>query len=55
MTAGTGRYHLDGSDHDVFAGNFIYMAPYCPQFFKPAPGPDAAAYLLYKDVFRDGF
>ena len=54
MTAGTGRYHLDGSDHDVFAGDFIYMAPYCPQFFRPH-GPDAAAYLLYKDVFRDGF
>jgi glyoxylate utilization-related uncharacterized protein len=30
------------------------MAPYCPQFFRPQ-GSDDAEYLLYKDVFRDGF
>lgn len=54
MTAGGGLYHLDGDDHEVVAGDFIYMAPYCPQFFTPA-GSATAEYLLYKDVFRDGF
>jgi (S)-ureidoglycine aminohydrolase len=54
MTAGSGRYHLDGSEHDVREGDFIYMAPYCPQSFTAADdGP--AEYLLYKDVYRDGF
>jgi len=27
MTSGSGIYHLDGSDHEVVAGDFIYMAP----------------------------
>jgi (S)-ureidoglycine aminohydrolase len=54
MTAGRGRYHLDGSEHEVEAGDFIYMAPYCPQSFTAA-GEGPAEYLLYKDVFRDGF
>jgi (S)-ureidoglycine aminohydrolase len=54
MTAGSGSYHLDGSEHDVSEGDFIYMAPYCPQSFTAADdGP--AEYLLYKDVYRDGF
>lgn len=54
MTQGAGVYHLDGDDHDVCAGDFIYLAPYCPQFFRPHGAQDAQ-YLLYKDVFRDGF
>ncbi|MGH2745290.1 MAG: cupin domain-containing protein [Thermoleophilaceae bacterium] len=53
MTAGGGRYHLDGTEHDVDAGDFIYMAPYCPQSFTA--GDEPAEYLLYKDVYRDGF
>jgi (S)-ureidoglycine aminohydrolase len=54
MTAGEGRYHLAGDEHDVREGDFIYMAPYCPQSFTAADdGP--AEYLLYKDVYRDGF
>jgi (S)-ureidoglycine aminohydrolase len=54
MTAGGGRYHLAGSEHDVREGDFIYMAPYCPQSFTAGEdGP--AEYLLYKDVYRDGF
>ncbi|HEX3873385.1 MAG TPA: (S)-ureidoglycine aminohydrolase [Solirubrobacteraceae bacterium] len=53
MTAGAGLYHLDGADHEVCAHDFIYMAPYCPQGFRAyATG---AEYLLYKDVYRDGF
>jgi (S)-ureidoglycine aminohydrolase len=54
MTAGGGRYHLDGANHDVEAGDFIYMAPYCPQSFVAA-ADSPAEYLLYKDVYRDGF
>jgi (S)-ureidoglycine aminohydrolase len=40
-------------EHEVAAGDFIYMAPYCPQGF--VSGTAGAEYLLYKDVFRDGF
>ena len=53
MTEGGGVYHLDDEDHDVEAGDFIYMAPYCPQGFRS--GTKGAEYLLYKDVYRDGF
>jgi (S)-ureidoglycine aminohydrolase len=53
MTAGGGDYHLDGEQRLVEAGDFIYMAPYCPQGF--VAGPDGGSYLLYKDVYRDGF
>jgi (S)-ureidoglycine aminohydrolase len=53
MTRGGGVYTLGGDEHAVLAGDFIYMAPYCPQGF--AAGPDGAEYLLYKDVNRDGF
>jgi (S)-ureidoglycine aminohydrolase len=54
MTAGGGSYHLDGAEHDVSEGDFIYMAPYCPQSFTAADDTPAE-YLLYKDVYRDGF
>ena len=54
MTAGEGVYVLDGAHHTVRRGDFIYMAPYCPQTFV-ATGTEPAEYLLYKDVFRDGF
>jgi (S)-ureidoglycine aminohydrolase len=54
MTAGAGLYHLDGDIHEVAAGDFIYMAPYCPQGFT-ATGREPAEYLLYKDTWRDGF
>jgi (S)-ureidoglycine aminohydrolase len=54
MTAGGGIYLLDRDEHRVEQGDFIYMAPYCPQGFV-AGGTDGAEYLLYKDVYRDGF
>jgi (S)-ureidoglycine aminohydrolase len=54
MTAGAGLYLLDGELLEVAAGDFIYMAPYCPQGFT-ATGREPAEYLLYKDVWRDGF
>jgi (S)-ureidoglycine aminohydrolase len=53
MTAGGGTYLLEDAEHEVQAGDFIYMAPYCPQGFEA--GPKGAEYLLYKDVWRDGF
>jgi (S)-ureidoglycine aminohydrolase len=54
MTAGSGLYYLDGEEYDVSRGDFIYMAPYCPQSFTAADNT-AAEYLLYKDVYREGF
>jgi (S)-ureidoglycine aminohydrolase len=54
MTAGGGLYYLDGELLEVEAGDFIYMAPYCPQGFT-ATGHEPAEYLLYKDTWRDGF
>jgi (S)-ureidoglycine aminohydrolase len=54
MTEGGGTYVLGHDAHEVVAGDFIYMAPYCPQGFTAGvAGP--AEYLLYKDVWRDGF
>lgn len=54
MTEGQGIYHLDGEAHEVVRDDFVYMAPYCPQYFY-ALGPGRSEYLLYKDVWRDGF
>lgn len=54
MLSGQGIYYLDGSTYEVFAGDYIYMAPYCPQAFF-ATGEETASYLLYKDINRDGF
>ncbi len=53
MTSGSGLYHLDGDQRTVETDDFIYMAPYCPQGFHA--GAAGGAYLLYKDVYRDGF
>ena len=53
MTAGGGTYLLEDREREVRAGDFIYMAPYCPQSFLAADEP--SEYLLYKDVYRDGF
>ena len=53
MTAGGGTYLLEDRRFAVQAGDFIYMAPYCPQSF--VAGDEPAEYLLYKDVWRDGF
>ena len=53
MTAGGGTYLLEERRFAVQAGDFIYMAPYCPQSFVAGDAP--SEYLLYKDVWRDGF
>jgi (S)-ureidoglycine aminohydrolase len=52
MVAGRGLYWLNHDFIEVQKDDFIYMAPYCPQFFY-ATGWEKSAYLLYKDVNRD--
>jgi (S)-ureidoglycine aminohydrolase len=48
MLEGGGIYRLGESWYPVQAGDFIWMAPYCPQWFG-ALGKRAAKYLIYKD------
>ena len=52
MLAGQGVYRLDADWHPVQAGDAIWMAPYCPQWFV-AMGKTPASYIYYKDVNRD--
>ena len=52
MLEGRGIYWLNGDYHEVQASDFIYMAPFCPQFFF-ATGWIKGRYLIYKDVNRD--
>jgi (S)-ureidoglycine aminohydrolase len=51
MLEGGGIYKLDESWYPVTAGDFIWMAPYCPQWFG-ALGKTPAKYLIYKDWNR---
>ena len=51
MLEGGGIYRLGDCWYPVAAGDFIWMAPYCPQWFG-ALGKTAAKYLIYKDWFR---
>jgi (S)-ureidoglycine aminohydrolase len=51
MLAGQGVYRLEESWYPVAAGDAIWMAPYCPQWFV-AMGKQPASYLYYKDVNR---
>jgi (S)-ureidoglycine aminohydrolase len=52
MVAGRGLYWLNHDLIEVQKDDFIYMAPFCPQFFY-ATGWEKSAYMLYKDVNRD--
>ncbi len=52
MLKGQGIYRLDSDWHPVQAGDVIWMASYCPQWFV-AMGKVPAAYIYYKDVNRD--
>ena len=52
MLAGRGLYFLNGDFIEVEKGDYIYMAPYCPQTFY-ATGWDGSSYILYKDANRD--
>ena len=51
MLEGGGIYRLGNSWYAVQKGDFIWMAPYCPQWFG-ALGKKAAKYLIYKDSNR---
>ncbi|PZA08410.1 MULTISPECIES: (S)-ureidoglycine aminohydrolase [unclassified Meiothermus] len=51
MLQGGGLYRLSDRWYPVAAGDVIYMAPYCPQWFG-AIGKQPARYLLYKDANR---
>jgi (S)-ureidoglycine aminohydrolase len=52
MLAGQGVYRLDADWHPVQAGDVIWMASYCPQWFV-AMGKTPASYIYYKDVNRN--
>lgn len=52
MLEGQGMYLLEKDWHECWAKDFIWMGPYCPQFFY-ATGWQTVSYLLYKDVNRD--
>jgi len=51
MLEGGGIYRLGENWYPVAAGDFIWMAPYCPQWFG-ALGKMPAKYLIYKDWNR---
>ncbi len=51
MLSGAGVYRLEDSWYPVRAGDAIWMAPYCAQWFV-AMGKVPARYLYYKDVNR---
>jgi (S)-ureidoglycine aminohydrolase len=51
MLEGMGIYRLEDRWYPVAAGDCIWMAPYCPQWFT-AMGKSSARYLYYKDVNR---
>ncbi len=51
MLTGGGIYRLSDAWYPVTAGDVIYMAPYCPQWFG-ALGKTPSAYLIYKDWNR---
>ena len=51
MLSGQGIYRLEDSWYPVAAGDVIWMAPFCPQWFV-AIGKQPASYVYYKDVNR---
>jgi (S)-ureidoglycine aminohydrolase len=51
MLEGGGIYRLGDEWYPTKAGDFIWMAPFCPQWFG-AIGKQPAKYLIYKDFNR---
>jgi (S)-ureidoglycine aminohydrolase len=52
---GQGIYRLgqgEGQWYHLRAGDAVYMAPYCPQWYA-ALEPGRTRYILYKDTYRD--
>jgi len=52
MRRGQGVYRLGENHYPVQAGDSIWMASYCPQWFV-AMGKETASYIYYKDIHRD--
>lgn len=52
MLEGGGIYRLGENWYPVTAGDFIWMGPFCPQWFG-ALGKRPAKYLIYKDWNRN--
>ncbi|PIE80405.1 MAG: (S)-ureidoglycine aminohydrolase [Chloroflexi bacterium] len=52
MLDGRGFYYLNGDFIEVKKDDYIYMAPFCPQYFA-ATGWETGRYILYKDVNRE--
>ena len=52
MLKGQGIFRLDADYHPVKAGDVIWMASYCPQWFV-AMGKTPASYIYYQDGNRD--
>lgn len=51
MLSGQGVYRLEENYYPVKAGDVIWMAAYCPQWFV-AMGTEKASYIYFKDVNR---
>lgn len=51
MLEGGGIYRLGDAWYPVAAGDFVWVAPCCPQWFG-ALGPTPSRYLIYKDWNR---
>ena len=51
MLGGQGVYRFDQDWHPVQAGDAVWMAPFCPQWFV-AMGKTPARYIYYKNVNR---
>ncbi len=52
LLQGAGVYRLGDSYYPITAGDVIWMASYCPQWWV-AMGKTPSTYLYYKDVYRD--
>ncbi len=52
MLDGMGVYRLADDYYPVTAGDVIWMASFCPQWFV-AMGKRPASYIYYKDIHRD--
>ena len=51
MLGGSGTYRLGDDWRRVETGDFVWMGPFCPQWFG-ADETGEAKYLIYKDVNR---
>lgn len=51
MLSGKGVYQLDSARYPVASDDVIWMAPWCPQWFR-AEGDRPASYVYYKDINR---